>query len=171
MHRKMLALLPCCKAYCLLLIFYNICMEYTLRVYLVRLQYILEGQLSLRIDRVWNARSVSPTIATDPMELKEPSDSSNSLLALDGEIANLSGIGMEVSTMLRASLRVNDVTYSCTVQCEKDKGAAFGSNLLPMGKSRLVILCEIPEGLELASVELDMDVAAGSEEYSLHYQL
>jgi hypothetical protein len=36
-----------------------------------------------------------------------------------------------------------------------------------MGKSRLVILCEIPEGLELASVELDMDVAAGSEEYSL----
>jgi hypothetical protein len=73
--------------------------------------------------------------------------------------------------MLRASLRVNDVSYSCTVHCEKDKGAAFGTTLLPMGKSRLIILCEIPEGLELASVELDMDVAAGSEEYSLHYQL
>ena len=134
---------------------------------LLNTEYILEGQLSLRIDRIWNARSVSPTIATDPMELKEPSDSSNSLLALDGEIANLSGIGMEVSTMLRATLRINDISYSCTVQCEKDKGAAFGTTLLPMGKSRLVILCEIPEGLELASVELDMDVAAGSEEYSL----
>ena len=138
---------------------------------LLNTEYILEGQLSLRIDRIWNARSVSPTIATDPMELKEPSDSSNSLLALDGEIANLSGISMEVSTMLRATLRVNDVSYSCTVQCEKDRGAAFGTTLLPMGKSRLVILCEIPEGLELASVKLDMDVAAGSEEYSLHYQL
>ena len=76
-----------------------------------------------------------------------------------------------MSTIRWASLRVNEIFYSYTVQCEKDKGAAFGSNLLPMGKSRLVILCEIPEGLELASVELDMDVAAGSEEYSLHYQL
>ena len=37
LHRKMLALLPFCKAYCLLLIFYNLCMEYALRVYLVRL--------------------------------------------------------------------------------------------------------------------------------------
>lgn len=138
---------------------------------LLNTEYILVGQLSLRIDRVWKARSVSPTIAADPMELMEPSDSSNSLLALDDEIANLSGIRMEVSTMLRVSLRVNDVTYSCTVQCEKDKGAAFGTTLLPMAKSRLIILCEIPEGLELASVELDMDVAAGSEEYSLHYQL
>ena len=138
---------------------------------LLNTEYILEGQLSLRIDRLWNAHSVSPTIATDPMELKEPSDSSNSLLALDGEIANLSGIGIEVSTMFRATLHVNDVSYSCTVQCEKDKGAAFGTTLLPMGKSRVVMLCEIPEGLELASVELDMDVAAGSEEYSLHYQL
>ena len=133
------------------------------------LKGILESQLSLRLDRVWNARSVSPTIATDPMELKEPSDSSNSLLALDGEISNLSGISMEVSTMLRATLRINDISYSCTVQCEKDKGAAFGTTLLPMGKSRLVILCEIPEGLELTSVELDMDVAVDSKQYSLYY--
>ena len=73
--------------------------------------------------------------------------------------------------MLQATLRVNDVSYSCTVQSEKDKGAAFGTTLLPMGKSRLVILCEIPEGLELASVELDMDVAAGSEKYSLCFYI
>ena len=86
-------------------------------------------------------------------------------------MANLSGISMEVSTMLQATLRVNDVSYSCTVQSEKDKGAAFGTTLLPMGKSSLVILCEIPEGLELASVELEMDVATGSEECSFHYQL
>ena len=138
---------------------------------LLHTEYILEGQLSLRIDRIWNARSVSPTIATDPMELKEPSDSSNSLLALDGEIANLSGIGMEVSTMLRASLRVNDVSYSCTVQCERDKGAAFGTTLLPMGKSRFVILCEIPGGLEIASADLEIDTIAGSDQYNLIYTL
>lgn len=134
-------------------------------------EYILEGQLSVRLDRMWNAHSVSPTVPTDPMELKEPSDSTNSLLAVDGEIVNLSGIGMDVSSIIRASMKVNDVSYSCTVQCERDKGTAFGTTLLPMGKSRLIILCEIPEGLELASVELDMDVAAGSQEYSLHYQL
>ena len=105
------------------------------------------------------------------MELKEPSDGSNSLLALDGEVANLSGIGMEMSTMLRVTLRINDISYSCTVQCERDKGTVFGTALLLMGKSRLIILCEIPEGLELASVELDMDVAAGSEEYSFYFCL
>ena len=33
------------------------------------------------------------------------------------------------------------------------------------------LLCEIPEGLELASVELDMDVAAGSEKYSLCFYI
>ena len=76
-----------------------------------------------------------------------------------------------MSTIRLASLRVKDISYSCTVHSEKDKGAAFGTTLLPMGKSRLVILCEIPEGLELASVELEMDVATGSEECSFHYQL
>lgn len=132
-------------------------------------EYVLEGQLSVRLDRMWNAHSVSPTVPTDPMELKEPSDSTNSLLAVDGEIVNLSGIGMDVSSIIRASMKVNDVSYSCTVQCERDKGTAFGTTLLPMGKSRLVILCEIPEGLELASVELEMDVTAGSEQYNLNY--
>lgn len=131
-------------------------------------EYILEGQLSIRLDRMWNARSVSPTVPTDPMELKEPSDSTNSLLAMDGEIVNLSGISMEVPSMIRASMKVNDVSYSCTVQCERDKGTAFGTTLLPMGKSRLVILCEIPGGLEITSVELEMDVTAGSEQYNLN---
>lgn len=132
-------------------------------------EYILEGQLSVRLDRMWNAHSVSPTVPTDPMELKEPSDSTNSLLAVDGEIVNLSGIGMDVSSIIRASMKVNDVSYSCTVQCERDKGTAFGTTLLPMGKSRLVISCEIPEGLEIASVELEIDVTAGSEQYNLNY--
>ena len=76
-----------------------------------------------------------------------------------------------MSTIRWASLCVNDISYSCTVQCEKDKGAAFGTTLPPMGKNRLVILCEIPRGMELASVELDMDVAVGKEENSLHYQI
>ena len=132
-------------------------------------EYILEGQLSIRLDRMWNAHSVSPTVSTDPMELKEPSDSTNSLLAVDGEIVNLSGIGMEVPSMIRTSMKVNDVSYSCTVQCERDKRTAFGTTLLPMGKSRLVILCEIPGGLEIASVELEIDVTAGSEQYNLNY--
>ena len=74
-----------------------------------------------------------------------------------------------MSTIRLASLRVKDISYSCTVHSEKDKGAAFGTTLLPMGKSRLVILCEIPEGLELTSVELDMDVAVDSKQYSLYY--
>ena len=30
-----------------------------------------------------------------------------------------------------------------TVQCERDKGASFGTTLLPLGKSRLVIIGEI----------------------------
>lgn len=132
-------------------------------------EYILEGQLSIRLDRMWNAHSVSPTVSTDPMELKEPSDSTNSLLAVDGEIVNLSGISMEVPSMIRTSMKVNDVSYSCTVQCERDKRTAFGTTLLPMGKSRLVILCEIPEGLEIASVKLEIDVTAGSEQYNLNY--
>ena len=84
------------------------------------------------------------------------------------EIVNLSGISMEVPSMIRASMKVNDVSYSCTVQCERDKGTAFGTTLLPMGKSRLVILCEIPGGLEITSVELEMDVTAGSEQYNLN---
>ena len=74
-----------------------------------------------------------------------------------------------MSTIRLASLRVKDISYSCTVQCERDKGTAFGTTLLPMGKSRLVILCEIPEGVEISSVDLEMDVTAGSEQYNLNY--
>lgn len=74
-------------------------------------EYVLDGQLSIRINRVWNAHSVSPTSGTDSMELKEPSDRSNTLLAVDGEIANLSETNMEVPSMIRATMRVNNVPY------------------------------------------------------------
>ena len=134
-------------------------------------EYILDGQLSIRLDRVWNAHSVSPRIGTDPMELQEPSDRSNSLLAVDGEIANFSGISMEVPSVIRACMRINSISYSCTVQCERDKGSAFGTTLLPMGKSRIVILCEIPEGVDIVSAEPEIDVIAGSDQYSLNYAL
>ena len=134
-------------------------------------EYVLDGQLSIRLDRAWNAHSVSPMTGTDPMELKEPSDRSNMLLAVDGEIANLSGISMEVPSIIRATMRINSISYSCTVQCERDKGSAFGTTLLPMGKSRFVILCEIPEGIEIVSVELEIDVIAGSDQYSINNAL
>lgn len=132
-------------------------------------EYFLEGQLSIRLDRVWNAHSVSPTTGTDSMELKEPSDRSNSLMAVDGEIANLSEASMEVSSMIRATMRISNVPYTCTVQCERDKGAAFGTTLLPMGKSRLVIVCEIPARLDITSVELEIDVSIGPDQFSLNY--
>lgn len=134
-------------------------------------EYVLEGQLSIRLDRVWNAHSVSPTTGTNSIELKEPSDRSNTLLAVDGEIANLSEVSMEVPSMIHATMRVNNVPYACTVQCERDKGASFGITLLPMGKSRLVVVCEIPAGLEITSAELEIDIAAGSEQYSLYYPI
>ncbi|MBQ8962306.1 MAG: peptidoglycan-binding protein [Clostridia bacterium] len=134
-------------------------------------EYVLGEQLSIRLDKAWNAHSVSPTIGTDSMELKEPSDRSNTLLVVDGEIANLAETSMEVPSMIHATMRVSNVPYICTVQCERDKGAAFGTTLLPMGKSRLLIVCEIPEGLELASVEMEIDVVAGSEQFSLFYPI
>ena len=138
---------------------------------LMNTEYILDGQLSLRLDRIWNAYSISPMIGTDPMELKEPSDRSNTLLAVDGEIANLSGISLDLPTTIQVSMRINGIPYSCTVQCERDKGSAFGTTLLPMGKSRLVIVCEIPEGVELVSVEVEIDVITGSDQYRLNYTL
>ena len=132
-------------------------------------EYVLDGQLSIRLDRAWNAHSVSPTIGTDSMELKEPSDRSNTLLVVDGEIANLAETSMEVPSMIHATMRVSNVPYTCTVQCERDKGAAFGTTLLPMGKSRLVVVCEIPKGLEIALVALEIEVMCGSDHYSLDY--
>lgn len=134
-------------------------------------EYVIENGLSIRIDRIWRALSVSPTKPLDPMELKVPFDSSNSLLVVDGEIENISERNFEVSSAIKASMKVNGISYMCIVQSERDEGSAFGSSLLPMGRSRVVVLCEIPKEIEITSAELTIDIDVNSEEYCLYYTI
>ncbi len=117
------------------------------------------GGLSVRLDRAWLARSVAPSRDADSMDRRWPADRSNRLLAVDGEVANASTQTVRLSEALRAFVRApGGASYPCTVQSERDEGAGFGDWLLPGGAGRLVVLCELPAGIDPASCTLSVDI-------------
>lgn len=118
--------------------------------------YIVEGHASLRLDRAWTAYSFSPSRAAEGMNRLWPSNRSGYLYLCDGEITNRSGVSVSLPMILQGSLLVNGTVFPCTVQCERDQGGALGTTLLPMETARLVIACELPEGADVHTAELQL---------------
>ena len=123
--------------------------------------YVVAGRLSLRLDRAWTAYSFSPSRAAEGMNRLWPANRSSRLYLCDGEIANLSGASMSLPATLQGSLLVDGVAFPCAVQCERDRGEALGTTLLPMETARLVIACELPEGADAQAAELQIALQAG----------
>jgi hypothetical protein len=132
-------------------------------------EYILNGQLSVRFDRAWTARSLSPSHSSDALDRVWPTDRSNMLYIADGEIVNLSDRSLQVASLLQGYVQLKDIRYPCAIQCERDEGRAFGASLLPMGKSRLVIVCEVPEGIELASCVLHIEIQGAAQKVEVQF--
>ncbi|MEG0146000.1 MAG: peptidoglycan-binding domain-containing protein, partial [Clostridia bacterium] len=121
-------------------------------------EYMLEGQLSIRLDRAWAAHSLSPSHSSNALDRVWPTDRSNMLYIADGEIVNLSGGTLQVAMLLQGHVEMGDIRYPLTIQCERNEGRSFGASLLPMGRSRLVIACEVPEGMDLTSALLNIAI-------------
>lgn len=132
-------------------------------------EYILEGQLSIRFDRAWAARSLSPSHSSDALDRVWPTDRSNILYIADGEIANLSGSTLQLGMMLQGYLEQGGIRYPLTIQCERDEGYSLGSSLLPMGKSRLVVVCEVPEGVDFSSCALHITIQGTSQKIEIQF--
>ncbi|MEG1056470.1 MAG: hypothetical protein RSF79_31065, partial [Janthinobacterium sp.] len=62
-----------------------------------------------------------------------------------------------------------DIRYPLTIQCERNEGRSFGASLLPMGRSRLVIACEVPEGIDLKSTILNIVVQGASQKVAIQF--
>lgn len=131
--------------------------------------YIMYGELSIRLDRAWTADCLSPSRSSDVFGRIYPADSSNRLFIADGEIVNLSGRTISLPLLLRGYVRIGDVSYFCIIQCERDQGRRFGSSLLPMGGSRLVIACEIPYGIDLSTGALHITIQGAAQKTELRY--
>jgi hypothetical protein len=91
------------------------------------------------------------------------------LYIADGEIVNLSDRSLQVASLLQGYVQLKDIRYPCAIQCERDEGRAFGASLLPMGKSRLVIVCEVPEGIELASCVLHIEIQGAAQKLEVQF--
>lgn len=131
--------------------------------------YALEGQMSLRLDRAWEAYTLSPSRTSDVLDRLWPGDRSNRMYIADGEIVNLSDQSLQLPTLLQGYVRLNDIRYPCAIQCERDEGRSLGTSLLPMGKSRLVITCEVPKGIDLASCALHLDIQGAAQKIEVQF--
>lgn len=110
--------------------------------------YREDGVLSIRIDRAWIARALSPSQTADSMNWVWPANRSNRLVIADGEAVNLSGETLQLPSMVQVELVFDGgPAYPCTLQLESDEGQAFGIDLLPLGKTRLALAAEIPASL------------------------
>ena len=131
--------------------------------------YAIDKEISIQLNRAWIAYDYTPSHSSDITNRIFPTDRSNRVYIADGEIINLSNQTMLLPYVMLGYLQINDVCYPCTIQCEKDAGKAFGSSLLPMGKSRLVIACEIPEGVEFAACKLTLEVRADMQTTEMQF--
>ena len=131
--------------------------------------YALESQLSLRLDRAWAARSFAPSRAADGLNQIWPANRSGYLYICDGEIANLSGVSMNLPLMIQGRLLLDGVAFPCAIQCERDQGEALGTTLLPMERARLVITCELPEGADASAAELALSLQGAIAEMELRF--
>ena len=131
--------------------------------------YAINEQMFIQLNRAWIAYNYTPSCSSSVTDRIFPTDRSNRLYIADGEIINLSDQTMQLPYVMQGYVRINSVRYPCTIQCEKDSGSAFGSSLLPMGKSRLVIVCEIPESIKFEMCELNLEIQCDSQTVEMHF--
>ena len=125
--------------------------------------YEINGQISLQLNRAWIAHNYTPSRSSNVTDRVFPMDRSNILYIADGEIVNLSDQTMQLSHAMQGYVQINSIRYPCTIQCEKDLGGAFGNSLLPMGKSRLLISCEIPINIDFEACVLNIEIQCDSQ--------
>ena len=98
-----------------------------------------------------------------------PSNRSSYLYLCDGEVTNLSSASMSLPMTLQGNLLLDGVAFPCTVQCERDQGGALGTTLLPMETPRLVIACELPEGVDAQAAGLQVTLQSASSAIQLQF--
>lgn len=125
------------------------------------------GDAAIGMDRWWLAQKVNASASSAALIC---SDKGNVFAVCEGRIENRGGSEISLGWTITGELVVNgSIRYACTLRAESDAGEGFGSSLLPLAASRLIVAAEIPQGaLENASAAvLVLSDGVNSMEYNL----
>lgn len=125
------------------------------------------GDAAIGVDRWWLAQKVNASASSAALICP---DKGNVFAVCEGRIENRGGNEISLGWTITGELVVNgSIRYACTLRAESDAGEGFGSSLLPLAASRLIVAAEIPQGaLENASsAVLVLSDDASSMEYTL----
>ena len=157
--------------------------------------YRAEGVAEVCLDRYWYAQALKPTGAlaqantpSTPTATPKPSttsetiqadtlsvfpaNSSNILLIIDGEYKNLAAQSIFLPINTQAEVVIDDqFVFPCILRSEQNEGRAFGTQILPLERSRIVLFTEIPHdvsGHPFAEIKLKIVTANGDMELGYH---
>ncbi|MEG0986620.1 MAG: hypothetical protein RSK76_09605, partial [Clostridia bacterium] len=117
------------------------------------------GSTSLCLDRYWFAQKVEPSIpSTNGLQGEAVSNMDNLFAVFDGIIQNNGASTLSLDAQLKGTLYLNDHPFGCIILCERDKGAAFDTQLLPQARARLIVLAEIPGNAITKDICLELSI-------------
>lgn len=122
------------------------------------------GIAQVGIKRYWFANS----FATSKNVTRSAANSDNSLIIIEGDVANVSAEELSFYWQLSASVKYGDVSYEATVVCEADDGKRFDTALMPLGSGKMIIYAEIPASIAQSG---DWTLVLTSDNETLEYKL
>ena len=137
------------------------------------LLYYLEGVAEVVINHYWFANKIMPTncsswyasptvsstsnprLTTTPSPTATPSpsanaiivprNSSNKMLIYEGEIMNLSSEDLFLPMSVSAEIIIDkEFSYPLSIRCEQNEETLFGTTLLPLERSKIILYAEVP---------------------------
>ncbi len=109
--------------------------------------YEVAGAVRLRLDEYRFAARIAPSQG-DGTTAIAVGDADNMFIVFEGELQSLAAAQTDLAWDYTAALTLDGrYSYECTLTCERDGGAAFGSALLPLGGGRFLAYAEVPAAL------------------------
>ncbi|MBQ3222390.1 MAG: peptidoglycan-binding protein [Clostridia bacterium] len=125
------------------------------------------GDAAIGVDRWWIAQKVNASASSAALICP---DKGNVFAVCEGRIENRGGSEISLGWTITGELVVNgSIRYACTLRAESDAGEGFGSSLLPLAASRLIVAAELPQGVleNASSAVLVLSDGTNSMEYTL----
>lgn len=124
---------------------------------------VVNEDVSIRIDRWWNALRADTTLGGGSVSV---SNKDNVLFVLDGSICSTAIKNLSLSWEITGELIYEDKwAFPASLYAETQAGEAFSASLGILSESRLVIVCEVPEGASEGDGEWELVIRTGADEY------
>lgn len=127
--------------------------------------YRLGDRLTVCVDAYHTARAVRATQAEGALGDVLPSDRSNILFVVRGKVVNPSNGALSIGYLVQAELTIDSKQYPCQALIERDNGASFGDELLPMQEAPLLLYAQVP----VAALGQAMELTTECDGQSLTY--